>query len=136
MTNPYTKSISAYQRNQDENMTPMQIVAELYKGMVKFLYEAKSAYQANRLDEMNNKVQRIFSVIEALQAHLDLTQGGKDALFLNEFYIILSGRLGRVLDRQDPANEFDQLIAYVMPVYDRWQEFAYGPRKKEEEIAQ
>lgn len=124
--NPYSKASRAYQQNNDENLSPTQIVAELYKGMIKFLLEAKTAYEQNKLDEMNNRIQRLLTVIETLQAHVDLENGGKDAAFLREFYIILSGRLGRVLDRPDPVAEFDQLIAYVKPVYERWQEFGYG----------
>lgn len=127
--NPYQgKAAKAYQAQNDENMSPLQVVAELYKGILKFLYEAKAAYQDNKLDVMSEKISRILAVIEALQGHLDLEQGGKDAAFLEEFYVILSGRLGRVMSRPDVVHEFDQLITYVMPVYERWHEFAYGPR--------
>ena len=128
--NPYqSKAANAYQSTNDENMSPLQVVAELYKGIIKFLREAKTAYQENKLDVMSEKITRILKVIEALQGHLDMDQGGKDAKFLEEFYVILAGRLGRVLDRPDVAREFDQLIDYVMPVYERWHEFAYGPRQ-------
>ncbi len=132
--NPYQgKAAKAYQAVNDENLSPLQVVAELYKGILKFLYEAKTAYQDNKLDVMSEKIGRILAVVESLQANLDVDQGGKDAAFLQEFYVILVGRLGRVLDRPDVAHEFDQLIAYVMPVYERWHEFAYGPRPKAED---
>ncbi|MES2729118.1 MAG: flagellar export chaperone FliS [Pseudomonadota bacterium] len=134
MTNPYQhKATKAYQSVNDENMSPLQVVAELYKGIIKFLYEGKAAYETNKLDVMSEKIARILAVIESLQANLDLDKGGKDAAFLEEFYMILSARLGRILDRPNVAHEFDQLIAYVMPVYERWHEFAYGPRSSKPE---
>ena len=142
MTNPYAnsgyaKAMSAYQNTQDENLGPMEIILELYKGVIKFLRQAKSAYEADDLEKMCYWVDRVQKILEALTAHLDMDQGGKDAEFLQEFYVVLMARLGKVLDCPDTSHEFDQLIAYAMPVYERWYELTYdrvAPGKEDADV--
>jgi len=125
--NPYHASgASAYQQTSDENLGPMEIALELFKGIVKFLGQAKAAYQANDLEQMTYFTDRVFKIIEALHAHLDMDAGGKDAEFLQEFYVIMIGRMGKILDRPDVEREFDQLIAYVTPIYEQWYTLTYG----------
>jgi flagellar protein FliS len=123
--NNYTQASSAYQQTSDENLSQMEIALELYKGIIKFLRQAKSAYQADDLEQMSYFVGRVLKVIEALHSHLDMEAGGKDSAFLEEFYVILIGRLGKLFDRPDMVREFDQLIDYVTPVYEQWYNLTY-----------
>ncbi len=125
-TNPYQQGTSTYQQVSDNNLGQMEIVLELYKGIIKFLKQAKSAYVANDLEQMTYFMDRTFKVIEALSAHLDVEAGGKDAEFLQEFYAILIGRMGKLFDRPDIPREFDQLVAYVTPVYEQWHVLTHG----------
>lgn len=121
MKNPY----SAYQQTQDDNLGPMEVILELYKGLIRFLKEAKSAHAQGDLEKMMYWMDRAFKVVNALAANVDTDQGGKDAEFLNEFYVILMGRFAKILDRPDVQREFDQLVDYVTPVYERWYELTY-----------
>lgn len=124
--NPYIQASSAYLQTRDENMGGMEIVLECYKGIIRFLREAKAAYAQDNLEKMCYWVDRALKIIESLHANLDMSQGGKDAEFLHEFYVILIGRLGKLLDRPDVTHEFDQLIGYVRPVYEQWYKLTTG----------
>lgn len=133
--NPYSQASSAYLQTRDENMDGMEIVLECYKGIIRFLREAKAAYGKDDLEKMCYWVERALKVIESLHANLDMNQGGKDAEFLHEFYVVLIGRSGKILDRPDVNHEFDQLIAYIQPVYEQWYKLTTGndvPNYKDE----
>lgn len=124
--NPYGKALGAYQQTRDENLSQMEIVLELYKGMIRFLREAKAAHAKGDFETMMHWVDRFLKVVEALHVNVDDEAGGEDAQFLAEFYTVLTGRIGLVLDRPDPQHEFQQLIDYIQPVYERWYELVHG----------
>jgi flagellar protein FliS len=125
-SNPYQKASQAYLKHRDENLTPLQIVVELYRGMIKNIRQAKFAWEEKRLDAMTNNIIKTFNIIEALQINLDLENGGEDAKFLNNFYNTIFNALSRASSKPDPAAEFDAIISYVQQVHDRWYVVAYG----------
>ena len=122
---PYNKAVQAYQRKNDENLSPLQIVVELYKGMIKNTKDAKRHWADGHLDLMTNSIVKVFNILEALQAHLDMEQGGEDAVFLNRFYTVIFSALSRVTSKPEPGEEFDAIIAYIQQVTDRWYAIAY-----------
>jgi len=124
--NAYQKALKTYQKNSDENLTPLQIVVELYKGMLKNTKLAKSAWESNQLDVMTNYIVKVFDIIEALQSNLDIEKGGEDAKFLLRFYSVIFSALSQVTAKPDPKSEFDAIIAYIQQVHDRWYTMAYG----------
>lgn len=132
--NPYQKASQAYQKSSDDNLTPLQIVVELYKGMIKNTKLAKQAWQAGQLDVMSNHILKTFDIIEALHSNLDLDNGGEDAMFLDRFYSSIFSALSHVSGKPDPASYFDEIIAYIQQVHDRWYGMAYGniPQVEEE----
>lgn len=124
--NPYQKASQTYQKKSDESLTPLQIVVELYKGMIKNTKLAKAAWQEGKLDVMSNHIIKTFDIIEALQSNLDMENGGEDAVFLNRFYSVVFSALSQVVSNPDPASYFDEIIAYMQQVHDRWYGLAYG----------
>ena len=126
MNNPYLQASQSYQNTGDENLGQMEIVLELYKGLIKFFTQAKNAHAKGDFEQMNYFLQRNHKIVEALYAHLDMEAGGKDAVFLHDFYATLIGRMSKILDRPDVQREFDQLIAYVKPVYEQWYVLTHG----------
>jgi flagellar biosynthetic protein FliS len=129
MQNPYTKASKAYQKNNDEALSPLQIVVELYKGMLRNVREAKTCWQQGRLDVMTDHIIKTFNVIEALQANLDIVNGGEDAKFLNRFYNVIFSALTMATAKVEPEKEFDDIIAYIQQVHDRWYVMAYPNRE-------
>lgn len=123
--NPYQKASQSYQRQSDENLTSLQIVVELYKGMIRNTKFAKQAWNDNQLDVMTNHIVKTFDIIEALQSNLDMENGGEDAVFLNRFYSVIFSALTQASMKPDPAAYFDEIIAYIQQVHDRWYALAY-----------
>jgi flagellar biosynthetic protein FliS len=123
--NPYNKASQAYQRHSDSSLTPLQIVVELYKGMLRNVRSAKECYEMGKLDVMSNHIIKTFDVLEALQGNLDLQNGGEDAAFLNRFYNVVFSALSLATAKPDPVKEFDGIIAYIQQVHDRFAALAY-----------
>lgn len=123
--NPYQKASQAYQKKSDETLTPLQIVVELYKGMIKNTKLAKQSWQNNQLDLMCQYVEKNFSILEALQSNIDLEKGGEDAVFLNRFYTVIFSSLTLATSKPDPAKYFDEIVSYIQQVHDRWYVLAY-----------
>lgn len=131
MTNPYQKASKAYQSHGDGSMSQLQIVVELYRGILKNIKIAKDSWSDRRLDVMSNHIIKTFDIIEALQSNLDLEKGGEDAKFLNHFYSVVFSALSQATAKPDPVAEFDAIIAYVQNVYERWYALAYPNRPVE-----
>lgn len=123
--NPYQKASQAYQRHNDGNLTPIQIVVELYKGMIKNTKLAKQAYEDKRFEDMSNMIIKTFDIIEALQSNLDMEKGGEDAVFLNRFYTVIFSALTQASSKPNPSAYFDEIVTYIQQVHDRWYALAY-----------
>lgn len=123
--NPYKAASQAYQKKNDETLTPLQIVVELYKGLIKNTKFAKQYWQNNQLDVMCQYIDKNFNILEALQSNLDLEKGGEDAAFLNRFYTVIFSSLTLATSKPDPASYFDEIISYIQQVHDRWYVLAY-----------
>lgn len=125
MNQAYHKALQTYQKKSDESLTPLQIVVELYKGMIRHTQAAKKSYEAGRLDEMTNSITKVFNILEGLQSNLDMEQGGEDAAFLNRFYTVIFSALSQATAKPEPVEEFDAILAYIQQVHDRWYAIAY-----------
>jgi flagellar protein FliS len=123
--NPYTKASKAYQRKNDDTLTPLQIVVELYKGLIKNTKLSKQCWENRQLDVMCGYIEKNFDILEALQSNLDLENGGEDAAFLNRFYTVIFSSLTLATSKPDPSAYFDEIIAYIQQVHDRWYVLAY-----------
>ena len=123
--NPYQKASQAYQKKNDDTLTPLQIVVELYKGLIKNTKFAKQCWNNRQLDVMCGYIQKNFDIIEALQSNLDLENGGEDAAFLNRFYTVIFSSLTLATSKPDPSAYFDEIISYIQQVHDRWYVLAY-----------
>ncbi|MAF97051.1 MAG: hypothetical protein CMH26_00280 [Micavibrio sp.] len=127
----YQKAAGAYQNTSEQHINGFEIVRELYKGMISNIEQAKDAYNDNRLEEMCLLNQKTFKILMALQSHLNFEQGGDAATFLNNFYNSIFVSLTRVLRADDTAQEFDNIIERIEPVYKRWCTFAADSRESE-----
>lgn len=132
-TNAYYHAASAYSNTQAGTMSGFEVVAELYKGMIKFVGQAKKSYQGGQLDDMCHYIQKTNKILMALQSHLDFEQGGEAAVFLNDFYTGMFSKLFKVLRADDPAAEFDEVHKMLLPVKDIWVAHAANSRKDDPE---
>lgn len=133
--NPYANAAGAYKQTQVNTISGMDVVVELYKGMIKNIEAAKAAYENNKLDEMCRWNEKTFNILVGLQTHLDFDNGKDAAEFLNGFYNTIFGALAKVHREEDPAKAFDDIIAAIQPVYMRWVEFAKADKTPAEKDA-
>ena len=127
--NAYHHAASAYGNTQKGTMSGFEVVAELYKGMIKFVGQAKQSYEKGRLDDMCLYIQKTNKILMALQSHLDFEQGGQAAVFLNDFYTGVFAKLFKVLKADNPAQEFDEVHNMLRPVKDIWIAHADNAKK-------
>lgn len=123
--NPYQAASQAYQKKNDDTLTPLQIVVELYKGMIKNTKLAKKYWEDKQFDVMCIYIEKNFNILEALQSNIDLENGGEDAVFLNRFYTVIFSSLTLATTKPDPSAYFDEIVAYIQQVHDRWYVLAY-----------
>tara|TARA_R110002124_G_scaffold233406_1_gene398809 strand:- start:199816 stop:200343 length:528 start_codon:yes stop_codon:yes gene_type:complete len=126
--NQHASAAGAYRTTHVNTMSGMHIVVELYKGMISNVEQAKTAYLDGKLDQMCRLNDKTYNILVGLQTHLDYEQGGEAAVFLNQFYNTIFGSLSKVLREPDTAQAFDDILAAIHPVYQRWCEFARGEK--------
>lgn len=127
--NPYANAASAYGTAQEHNMSGFDITAKLFDGMIKFVGQAKTAYEANNLEDMvvfNTKAVKIAS---ALQGHLNFEDGGEASVYLNDLYMEVFKRLTFVLRADDVSAEFDYVRDLLSPVAKMWKDHADNAKK-------
>ncbi len=133
--NPYANAAGAYKQTQVNTISGMDVVVELYKGMIKNVEGAKKAYQDGKLDEMCRLNEKTFNILVGLQTHLDFDNGKDAADFLNGFYNTIFGALAKVHREPDPAKAFDDIIGAIEPVYKRWCSFAKDAKSPADKAA-
>lgn len=134
--NPYQQAASAYQGAHETHMSGYDVVVELYKGIIKNVGAAKTAYQDGDLEQMCKLNEKTTKILIALQSHLNHEQGGEAAAFLDSFYTGLFGQLMGVLRKEDPAAEFDAVLERIKPVYEIWCGHAANNAPKTEKPAE
>lgn len=133
VNNPYHRASQAYQKKLDDNLTPLQIVVELYKGMLRNVKLAKQSWKEGNFELMSANIVKTFDILEALQSNLDMEGGGEDAQFLHKFYTVLFSALSQASSKPNPAEYFDEIISYIQQVHDRWYKMAYGDLPKQDD---
>lgn len=111
---------SAYSNVQSGSMSGFEVVAELYKGMIRFVGQAKSAYEAGNLEDMCFYIQKTNKILIALQSNLNFEEGGEASVFLNDFYTDVFTKLFKILRSENPVAEFDAVHKMLVPVRDIW----------------
>ncbi len=122
--NSYEKAATAYRTAYVNSISGFEIVVELYKGMISNVKQAKIAYQEGRLEAMCQLNEKTGKILIALQSHLDFEKGGEAALYLNQLYNSVFASLARILRNKNPELAFDQIVAALWPVYQKWCEFS------------
>ncbi len=120
---------SAYRTAYETNMSGMEIVAELYKGIIKNVEHAKESYKIGRLDDMCTQIEKTNKILVALQAHLNFDNGGEAADTLNNFYNNTFASLAQVLRKPNPEDEFDKVLRSIQPVYEIWCKHAVNEKE-------
>jgi len=127
--NTHQQAAAAYGMSKSGNMTGFEVTSELYKGMIRFTGQAKNAYEAGRMEDMCEYIQKINRVLVALQSNLNFEEGGEAAVFLNDFYLEVFKKLFSVLKADDPVAEFDSVRDLLAPAAELWESHAQNAKK-------
>jgi len=75
-----------YQQQAIAGMNGVELIVALYDGMVRFLYRAIQAIEANDIHERRIAIKRTLDILMHLQSRLKMEIGGTSAKALSEFY--------------------------------------------------
>lgn len=69
-----------------EELTPLEVLIQLYEGAIQFLERSAAACEEGQVDEFKEWLLRGQRIIEEFQRTLDFSQGGGVSEQLNELY--------------------------------------------------
>jgi flagellar secretion chaperone FliS len=75
-----------YQQQSVAGMNGVELIVALYDGMVRFLYRAIQAIEANDISERRIAIKRTLDILMHLQSRLRMDMGGSSAKALANFY--------------------------------------------------
>lgn len=134
--NNFSQATAAYKNVESHKpLNGYQIAAKLYGGILKNLYDAKRAYERKDLEEVVAINVNTFDILEALQVRLNHEDetARETTDFLYRFYNIVFVKVAQILEVEDTSKEYDAIINYVKPVYDRWQKLAFPEQFEDED---
>lgn len=108
-----------YQQQAVAGMNPVELIVALYDGMVRFLYRAIRAIEANDVHERRVAIKRTLDILMHLQSRLRMDIRGTSAKALSEFYAAIFALCieGSRLPSPERLNE---AIACVQDVREAW----------------
>jgi flagellar protein FliS len=100
---PMPGALDSYRRTQVQSATPLELVAMLYDGALRFLDSARTAIEQRNIAARRTALSRVFAIISELQSTLNLEQGGEIAASLDRLYDYANMRLLDAAMRNDVA---------------------------------
>ncbi|WP_446744128.1 flagellar export chaperone FliS [Silvibacterium acidisoli] len=108
-----------YQQQAIAGMNPVELIVALYDGMVRFLYRAIDAIEANDVHERRVALKRTLDILMHLQSRLRMDIGGSSAKALSEFYAAIFA-LCIEGSRLSSAARLKEAIACIRDVREAW----------------
>ena len=107
-------------------MNGVELIVALYDGMVRFLYRAIRAVEANDVSARRAAIKRTLDILMHLQSRLRMDIGGSSAKALAEFYAAIFALClnGSRLASTEPLKE---AIRCIRDVREAWQTIAHDP---------
>ena len=108
-----------YQQQALAGMNGVELIVALYDGMVRFLYRAIQAIEANDIHERRVAIKRTLDILMHLQSRLRMDIGGTSAKALSEFYAAIFA-LCIEGSRLASADRLKEAIACIRDVREAW----------------
>ena len=116
-----------YQQQAVAGMNPVELVVALYDGMVRFLYRAIRAIEANDVHERRVAIKRTLDILMHLQSRLRMDIGGTSAKALSEFYAAIFA-LCIEGSRLASPERLKEAIACIQDVREAWHVVSKDPQ--------
>ncbi|HEX3469577.1 MAG TPA: flagellar export chaperone FliS [Silvibacterium sp.] len=108
-----------YQQQAIAGMNGVELIVALYDGMVRFLYRAIQAIEANDIHERRIAIKRTLDILMHLQSRLRMDIGGTSAKALSEFYAAIFA-LCIEGSRLSSSERLKEAIACIRDVREAW----------------
>jgi flagellar protein FliS len=122
--------LQSYKAIAAQTASPARLVVMLYDGAISFLERALAGFNHDDPAEfnatINNNVLRAQEIIDALNASLDLAQGGKLAATLRNLYCYMDRQLTMSNARKTPEGIRDTLKR-LTTLRDSWSRVQHSP---------
>lgn len=115
-----------YQQQTVAGMNGVELIVALYDGMVRFLYRAIQAIEANDIAARRVAIKRTLDILMHLQSRLRMETGGSSAKALAEFYAAI---FALCIDGSRLAStaRLKEAISCVRDVREAWHTIAHDP---------
>jgi flagellar secretion chaperone FliS len=115
-----------YQQQSVAGMNGVELIVALYDGMVRFLYRAIQAIEANDVSERRVAIKRALDILMHLQSRLRMDIGGPSAKALAEFYAAI---FALCIDGSRLAStaRLKEAISCIRDVREAWNTIARDP---------
>ncbi len=115
-----------YQQQTLAGMNGVELIVALYDGMVRFLYRAIQAIEANNIADRRIAIKRTLDILMHLQSRLRMEAGGSSAKALAEFYAAI---FALCIDGSRLAStaRLKEAISCVRDVREAWQTISQDP---------
>jgi flagellar protein FliS len=114
-----TAGYQAYHHNAVATAAPEQLVVMLFDGALRFSRRAVAAYEAGQRAQATQAIGRVTSIVNELNATLDLEAGGDIARNLRSIYGFVNRHLVEAVREADPNRVLQaaQLLAELREAF-------------------
>jgi flagellar secretion chaperone FliS len=114
-----TAGYQAYHHNAVATAAPEQLVVMLFDGALRFSRRAVAAYEAGQRPQATQAIARVTSIVNELNATLDLEAGGDIARNLRSIYGFVNRHLVEAVREADPNRVMQaaQLLAELREAF-------------------
>lgn len=116
-----------YHQQSLAGMNGVELIVALYDGMVRFLYRAIQAIEANDISERRIAIKRTLDILMHLQSRLRMDLGGSSAKSLAEFYAAI---FALCIDGSRLAStaRLKEAISCIRDVREAWHTISQDPQ--------
>lgn len=123
MSNPYQQ----YQKTSVTTASREKILLMLYEGAIRFIRQATSAMEQDKIAEKGKYISKATAIISELMATLDFKAGGDLATDLENLYIFMIDKLieGNIENNVQKLKDVEKLLNTL---YVAWKDIVENPR--------
>lgn len=112
---------SQYRKTQIDTARPEDLVLMLYDGALRFLGQAREAFERDDREAINNHLLRVQAIIGELLTTLDHERGGEIAKNLARLYLFFLDKLSAANVNKDPI-PVDEIRPLLEDLRNTWAE--------------
>jgi flagellar protein FliS len=117
------RAVQAYQTTHIQSQSPLERVALLYAGAIRFMRAAAEAIERRDPVAKRDAMSRATAIVAELRNTLNMAEGGEVARALDGFYGYITGRLLDANVKQDPG-PLHESIRLMSGLHEAWAEIA------------